>query len=250
MPDNGMIYYFGYHPLTNVKALEYTDVNDTKQLTSWMLMRIESFDNNHHVDFEYAENIYRFFSLPYCLKTGYRDNSGNTNFTPDCTDNPTDTKVDGHLIKKITSFTKTVTFNHFEREDLWVNDLDRPIGINQIKIESGDFCYQYDLIQDYFEDQNTVIVTPNYKRLQLKEVRKKACLTTESEPAFVFDYYGYENTDGSDFFCGILDKNRDHWDFYNYRYDQSSPTDNNDFDNKAIKAYYDENYVGIKPENG
>ena len=71
-PTDGMTYYFGYHPNTNATALEYTDVNDVKQLSSWMLTRIESFDGYHHVDFEYEQNTYRFFSLPYCTRTGYR----------------------------------------------------------------------------------------------------------------------------------------------------------------------------------
>jgi len=232
-PTDGMTYYFGYHPLTNATALEYTDVNDVKQLSSWMLTRIESHDGFHHVDFEYEQNIYRFFSLPYCRKTGYRNNSSTSFTSLDCNNgyiNSVDNKIEGQIIKKITSLTGTVTFNYFDREDLWVDNINRPKGINQIKVENGNFCYQYDLTQDYFEDKNTQIVSPTFKRLQLKQIQKTACFSGLSEPPYVFEYYGYNNPDGSPFFPNILDKNRDHWDFYNYRYDQSNPTDNNDYD--------------------
>ena len=232
-PTDGMIYYFGYHPVTNVSAVEYTDVNDVKQLSSWMLTRIESFKGSHHIDFEYAENIYRFFSLPYCHKTGYREN-GSTTFTSlECGNGYmeyVDNKIEGQIINKIISPSKTISFNYFDRDDLWVDNINRPKGINQIMVENGDFCYQYDLTQDYFEDKNTAIVTPTYKRLQLNQIQKKACNSGLSEPAYVFDYYGYDNPDSSPFFPNILDKNRDHWGFYNFRYDQPNPIDNNDYD--------------------
>lgn len=133
-PTDGMTYYFGYHPNTNVDAREYSEVNNIKQLTSWMLTRIESFDGFHHIDFEYEPNIYRFFSLPYCRKTGYRDN-GNTIFTDlECGEDYmdyVDNKIEGQIIKKITSLTKTITFNYFDRDDLWVDAANRPKGIRQ-----------------------------------------------------------------------------------------------------------------------
>ena len=238
-PTDGMVYYFGYHPITNVSALEYTDVNDTKQLTSWMLTRIESFDGLHAIDFEYEENIYRFFNLAFCTRTGYRDGS-NTNFTDNCSSNntpPIDTKVEGQIINKIISPTKTITFDYFDRNDLWVDDTNRPKGINKITVQNGGFCYQYNLTQDYFEDQNTQIVTPNYRQLQLKEVQKVSCSGSELIPPYIFEYYGYNNDDGSPFFPQILDKNIDHWGFYNYQYDQINPTDNNGFDNIIPSAF-------------
>ena len=83
-------------------------------------------------------------------------------------------------------------------------------------------------MQNYFEDPSGN--DPEHKRLQLQSIQKKACFSGLSEPAYTFDYFGYNNPDGSPFYPNILDKNRDSWDFYNYRYDQTNPTDNNDYD--------------------
>jgi len=232
-PTDGTVYYFGYHPITNTSALEYATVNNEQQLTSWMLTRIESFDGHHALDFEYASHEYLFFSLPYCTRTGYKDN-GSTQFTPDCSDNPIETIINGQIIQKITSPTKTISFNHFTRQDLQT-PFRFPKGINQIEVKTGGSCYQYELTQDYFKDPNDT--RHGDERLRLTAVQKKACNTADSEPVFAFEYYGYDNQDGTPFYPHILDKNRDHWDFYNYRHDQTNPSDNNDFDNIIPSAF-------------
>ena len=226
-PD-GMIYHFGYHPHNSaVSALEYATVNGEEQLISWMLTRIESFDTYHGIDFEYSSNQYTFKSLPYCTRTKYADGN-NIQITPDCSDIPIETEIDGQIIHKIISPTKTITFNHFTREDL-KTPFRFPKGINQIQVSTGDFCYQYDLTQDYFIDATNNSF--GNKHLRLVSVQKQDCNLVDSEPIFTFDYYGTHNPDGTPFFPHILDKNRDHWDFYNFRYDQNvaTRTDNNDF---------------------
>ncbi|MEM6318443.1 MAG: 3-coathanger stack domain-containing protein, partial [Bacteroidota bacterium] len=233
-PTDGMVYYFGYHPVSGADAREYTDVNDIRQLSSWMLTRIESFDGFHFVNFEYEAHQYRFFSLPYCTKTGYRDN-GTTKFSSlECGDGYgafVDNKIDGWIIKRIVGRTKTVTFDYFTRLDLWPDAINQPKGINKITVEDGGFCYRYDLTQDYFEDPNTAQVTPTERRLRLTQMQKRACYGGLSEPPYTFEYHGYTNPNGSPFYPNLLDKNRDHWDFYNYHYDQTvpAPVDNNDY---------------------
>ena len=213
-PD-GTKYYFGHHPTSIDLAREHQLGIDgiSEHITSWFLQRIESYDGKHHIDFTYSTNFYRVKYLPSCSKTGYYDDGQVKFVTNSCESDPYTSTIGGLILNTISTTNTTVTFDHFNRLDLYTTTVFGPKGIDAINIQNGNYCIQYDLQHDYFEDPST----PSGEigiRLKLESVQKKACYTSLSEPPFTFDYYGYAFS-GRTYFPNMLSTGMDHWGFPN-----------------------------------
>lgn len=224
--SDGTTYYFGQHPSEVTFARETIatvtfDNNDMQVVgeastTSWHLVKIESYDQNHAIDFSYNNHDYQFFSVGFCSDVAYNDGSGqkfssNETNEPDC-QNEFLYQVEGAVLRTITSSTQTVTFNYFfNREDLLQSTTaGGRRAINQIVVENGDdFCIEYNLTQSYFVDNTPPVQFLNHKRLKLDAISKKACYSATSEPAWTFEYYG------NGLFPHYRDKDIDHWGFSN-----------------------------------
>ena len=237
-PD-GTRYYFGYKPGTTQTAYENTFVNNNSnaQRTAWFLMRIESADELHTIDFNYINTNYQFKTLPFLSDVAYH--SGGRKFVSSGSSSPNwgnpdpiEHDVYSSILSSITTTTTSVAFEHFTRSDLYSigGSPHNPLGMDKIKVHNGSYCVEYDLIHSYFVDPSES--GPGGKRLKLDEVRKKACNSSLSEPAWAFEYHGHTNADGTHFFPKYLTKDLDHWNFYNY----SSLFGSNDMDEDLIPS--------------
>ena len=224
-PD-GTKYYFGD---TNQDWQNSWDVNEEFQEIegdwshdiSWRLVRIESFDKKHFIDFDYRRNYYKYKVWSDCsIYSAYYN--GSQNFIGDCEIEELDVYMRASTLSKITTPTTEVTFFYSTRQDLYdhPNFTDDPIRLNRIEVDEGSYCYKMQLTQSYFQDGSSS--DPGTKRLKLDQVRKQPCSGTpsdfNSEQPWKFTYHG-----GS-FFPKYLSKRIDHWGYYN----GASGNDNDD----------------------
>ena len=215
-PD-GTIYYFGYvntwqHPLetnTEFQAVE----GGWSQSISWRLVRIESFDKKHKIDFTYRSNNYKYKVWSDCsLYSAYYN--GSQDFEGNCDMEELDVLMRATTLSKISTPTTEIFFDYNYRDDLYrhPNFAYDPIKLYRIRVKEGSsYCYKMDLSQSYFADG--VSSDPGRKRLKLNQVRKAPCAgpanTSTAEQPWIFTYYG------NNFFPRYLSKRIDHWGYYN-----------------------------------
>ena len=202
----GNIYYFGKYG--SIDALEETLIDGTYEGTTWFLLRIESADGKHYIELDYEIQSMTFYTLTESLRTGYFQ-SGNIQWVNNPISSYNNVKYgkSGLLSIKNSTSNQEVVFTRQLRGDFYTPYSYSPKLIDKIEVNNGSYCIEYDLIHDYFIDNS--VSGFSSKRLRLDEVRKKACSTSLSEPAFKFDYYG------GNFFPNLLSKRIDKWDFYN-----------------------------------
>ncbi len=218
-PD-GTRYIFGKDNATGTIAYETLQAGSALTYrTSWMLLRIESFDQKFSLTYSYTNENYNYktpASCEYVFSNIPGQPSGVSCPGTNGEDIPKhkylSQNISGKRLSTITSSLETVTFvANTVREDLEATN-----KLDKIQISTTGYCFTYDLTHDYFVDP--LIATYNYsyfKRLQLKKLQKIACSpATEQENAFDFLYEGPVNS-GKVFLPHRLSKATDHWGFYN-----------------------------------
>jgi len=229
---NGNRYIFGQ--FDNIDAYEYTKPNLTtdKYTTTWYLLRIESYDQLHTINFEYETDNYSYTSLStwkyvtssYLAGSGTNCNSSSftTNNSGAITfDNQSfeynKTRIQGKRLKKISSKTESIEFiSTNNRTDL--SDIDlagsttNKKRLDKIKISSGSntsstYCHEYQLKYNYFINSNFSSHAEG-KRLKLNSIETRNCSGTKLTDDYKFTY---NNTQ----LPMRLSRQRDHWGFYN-----------------------------------
>lgn len=232
---NGNKYYFGEVGLTT--AYEYLTVNNNssdRYISSWMLLKIESFDQVNDIILTYTPETYSYKSLASCSNgmgnIGPLGENCPGAMGPDVVTVNGSTynveyiqqRLEGQRLNQITSNTQTVTFEVAStfREDIPNISSEGSKSLDAIKIETGttlSFCTRFEFSYDYFRDQD-YSANSNLKyfsRLQLQEIHKVACDGSDEEEPYKFTYSGTTNPDGSIYLPHRLTKAIDHWGYYN-----------------------------------
>jgi len=212
----GTRYIYGSldNPVKNFREWTNATAEDSDSYTSgWYLIRIESYDGKHYIDFDYQSADYFYEQFSSCSIINYTTSApchpgGEKNSCLSRTNVEMD--VEGYVVKTITSSTTTVTFTRSTDRQ----DISGAPKLDEIKIESGQspntFCKEFDFSYDYFEDDN---VSQDNKRLKLEQVQEKTC-AGDTIPAHRFTYYG-PVVGGKNFMVHRFSKEIDHWGYYN-----------------------------------
>ncbi len=181
--------------------------------SGYILEKVLSYDKKDSIVLNYTDfHGYYFDYLAMPIKYGLNPNNMTTE-----NNNNTTVSYSERYVESIVGFGNEIQFVNGCREDLGFG-VYCPLKLNEIHYNNGDFCINYKLEQDYFQAESGGIYLPwNKRRLKLKSVQKLNCEYPEQfhEPPLVFEYYGYHLSDGAQFFPGYLDKNIDHFGFYN-----------------------------------
>lgn len=99
-----------------------------------------------------------------------------------------------------------------------------PKRLSSIDYINGDYCYNHQLSYEYFHSEPNPLSHETWKkRLKLTSIQKKKCypqgggfdIGVENEPPLKFEYYGALLSDNSQHFPTMVDKNIDHFGYYN-----------------------------------
>lgn len=197
------------------ESIENTNFGTSNYRSGWYLMRIESSDGLHKIDFSYEEEKFTYVSQGVSGK----DYIDFTN-APCCIPvQPLNYQLDYFInltskrLKWIQTTQEKVSFEATsDREDTGV-----PLGstikakrLDRIKIETFGtpiWCKRFDLDFDYFKVSPT---SSNYweKHLRLLSIQEITCDGLSSKPKELFQYEG-------DFLPSTLSRAYDHWGYYN-----------------------------------
>lgn len=186
-------------------------------LVGFTISKIRSYDGKDSILINCeASSLDEIYKFKYVASPIYYGTS------PSNLDVKNDTDVEYILrqnrIKEIIGTNNKITFTMATREDLQPHNSSTnwPTRVSEIKYEDGSNCIKYVLTHEYFK------AVPNaggadLKRLKFKKVQKINCTNVSiSEPPIEFEYYGNTLSDNSQFFPAYLDRNIDHYGFYNY----------------------------------
>ncbi|MBK8563181.1 MAG: hypothetical protein IPN76_07475 [Saprospiraceae bacterium] len=230
-PD-GTRYVFGKDADRNITAYELQNVGSSSTWRStWMLLRIESFDKKFKLLLDYDSESYSYKTLASCKYTISNFPTVPNNVTcpgSNGADIPKHDYIHQYMnakrLKSIKSSTDTLTFIAITgREDLESGSY----RLDTLKLKSGGFCSRFVFSYAYFEDP--LIATYNYsyfKRLQLTKLQKFSCNGAISENAHDFTYEGPVNN-GKVFLPHRLSKAIDHWGYYNGKHTPNEGQDVN-----------------------
>ena len=249
--EYGTNYYFGKqdadHDYLEYYApddeLETRNCNsDRNDITGWFLYKIESYDMNHAIEFEYEKVGYKTLSIAEQSRLFYDviGGNGSGDFDHEYLGNEGDFDnvfnkgaVKSWIIKEILTTNTTLDFINKSEENgpsykrLDLEDVEEkictvpfsvvdlyPKYLDKIKIDYTSHCRNFEFNYDYFDhfadnDHGWSYPPWTEKRLKLEGVQKLSCNGNLSEPEMTFDYYG-----GSSF-PNYLNTGLDHWGFYN-----------------------------------
>lgn len=233
----GNRFIFGKATINNVvmTAYESSQAVSSPQFqpfyTSWYLLKMETYDGNFSISFEYDQEEYDYYSPTPCSFWAYasaycggvgcclpNNPAGIESGTAQCANLPGPDpnhkaqiiRMIGRRLKKIQASLETVNFtpSNGNRLDIDFNNSTLPAKyLSAIEIQTGStFCKKYSLTHDYFHDPSG---TSNwYKHLRLTELKESSCDNTILSEPYVFTYNG-------NFIAFRLTKATDHWGFYN-----------------------------------
>ncbi len=211
------------------------------EYSSWYLVRIESFDQNHWINLSYTDEFYGYKNLSTCnTAITYCESQGAGGMVYSSTSSCSgiyNLSLDRYVLvnniygKRLTGITTGNTSNpttpkttveffaNTLRENLDPNDLMSSgnytaRSLDRIKVASGPLCSHWDFSYSYFKDL-TFSTGSGSKRLKLDSVTQVSCDQSQAIPPFVFAYYGEVNSDGSQRLPNRLSKAIDGWGFYN-----------------------------------
>ncbi len=224
---DGTKYFFGQDPTDNRVAQERTiNQGDMERISSWYLLRIQSYDGIDNITLDYQTENYSYVTPSSCQinytgcggvgYSGWSASQSCVGSSYDANHFFTTTQVTrGLRLATITSPTETITFAaNTARED--VNGTS--YRLDSLSISSGTkFCKRFRFAYDYFKDPAfPVNQRSESKRLRLLSVQEVSCTGTYIEiPPYSFEYDGPLNTDGSPYLPQRLDKATDEWGFFN-----------------------------------
>lgn len=224
---SGKRYHFGTDPDDGTIVIGTNKNPDNSQTaTNWYLTKIETYDLNHSIDFEYAQDLIINEHWGSCT----------VNATPGST-NPISINCSGQLETTQTTFIldriytineEIVFFNTTERED--VNEYaSGGFMLDKIQIKSidGSRCKEFTLNYDYFEDNSSNAYDRAVDlRLQLKSLQEKSCNENGLFiPPYSFEYTG-DTIDGRIYLPSRLSQAVDHWGYYNGAYSNNGLNEN------------------------
>lgn len=222
---NGHRYIYGKYGVKNAREKQLTKspgqtTNINYNITGWKLLRIETADELQGIDFEYEEEHFMYRQGISCYQewlyvlSGSGCTSGSAG--EDCTndDGYMENHVQGYRLEKINTTNVSVDFNAVTlRQDLEAEDMMglQAYSLDEIVITTNgsNYCMQYNLNYDYFNDPTESAA--HGKRLRLLSVQQKACDNSEIIPPYIFEYYNSNST----FAPHTLSKQIDHWGYYN-----------------------------------
>lgn len=218
---NGTRYIFG----TNTNSTGFVDGRElsknyvpTQQapsdiVSSWMLIRMESYDEKHWIEFDYTlENIE--YHMPgqstYFDYTPGGSTSSNANLTNYVASTRRLTAIRTNIGEEITFTANTV------RDDVGISTQSPDAhALDAITITEGAYATQWVFSYDYFEDPDQEYAgNPVAKRLRLTQIQQKSLDNSIEIPPYVFDY---SKKDGAYFLPQRLSKAKDYWGYYNAR---------------------------------
>ncbi|MGB4837985.1 MAG: DUF6443 domain-containing protein [Saprospiraceae bacterium] len=204
--DNGVKFIFT--PLNNQTIYP----GNSWPIIEYGLQKVISFDEKDSIQIFYKTEIAEFRTKYIAMP--YKFGNSPTGLQ---TQNNTDIEYlhNERVIDQIIGTNNKITFITSDRNDLIVHNVNRKAKkIDTIKYENGSYCTEHVLTHEYFKSvANTT--TPNEQSLKLKKIQKFDCSNSTSEPPIEFEYYGNTLSDGSQFFPSKLDKNIDHYGYYN-----------------------------------
>ena len=253
---DGVRYIFGTNPddiwSVQLRERHSTTPEAPNQTVGWFLWKIESHDQRYSIELTYERSWYRYRNPPVCADlVKIRESSGYVRSVNPCgTPAEVYNYFQSWVPKTITSQYDTITFNTNLRTDLEEHPTGSmggfyPLRITGLNIDRGNYCQKWDFTQGYFKDSGS---TTAKTRLRLDRVRRLSCQTGgDSEPPWQLFYAGTKNSDGSDFFPSIDDKNIDHWGYYNY---DPAKGDNNSLDHLTPSSgIYANSYISYGSAN-
>lgn len=208
----GNRHIFGEYGNTKAYDDTYGSLNEIALRTSWHLLRTETFDQTHGIDFGYENNSYSYTSTSSCraysavcsggagsgFSSEQRCSSGSFYQFGQAEFYYNTTNIVGKRLKEIKTLSETVTFtSSTDRTDLGVSQVlgTNKKSLDEIEISMGAnlFCKKFSLSYDYFVDDNHLeddlgFEVPAAKRLKLTQVAESACDGSITIPPHVFDY--------------------------------------------------------------
>lgn len=189
--------------------------------SSWMLLRIESADQNFSISYAYDDENYNYKTLASCKY--YEGNYPGRPTTVQCPgNNGEDTANHAYVIQYVTggrrltsisTSTDTLVFGaDTNREDIDLTA--KRLDYVQYKTsESDGLCSKFQLYYDYFEDDDYTSYSYG-KRLRLTKVQEYSCDNSLTKAPYEF-YYEGPVVNGKQFLPNRLSKAIDHWGYYN-----------------------------------
>ena len=238
-PD-GIRHIFGSYDGVTAYDITYASLSADPYYSTWHLMRIESMDGLHYLNFNYEDDNYSYNSLSSCnwftsecipgVGGGWANwNSGSWTQGESCASNTfyqfgnkthyyNTTNIVGKRLAGITSFDEEIEFvSDTSRMDLGpsgLSDMTDKKRLDRILVKTGSgqntYCKKFELTYGYFEANDADhALLPDGKRLKLKEVFEKSCDESVQKSPFQFQYNEAINLPWR------LAKSRDHWDYLN-----------------------------------
>ena len=226
---------------------QFSEVDVSKFLSSWYLVRITSADDLYTINFSYEEEEYTYvtptgaatnyvrFDVPRCGSTGGRTLPHHTGATTSSVNNIV---IEGYRLREIQTSTKVVEFvGSTTRLDVVSPDPSKAAyRLDQIVVKEGlipggnpDYyrCKQFELDYGYFKGYAYSDRASSSKfdpdqayrlRLRLKTVTEQTCsaVNRQSKPPYRFVYNGSgRSVDGHPYFPHRLSQAIDHWGYFN-----------------------------------
>jgi YD repeat-containing protein len=203
-PDGTKFFFGGAFATENnfssSSALPVAPNQDNRVSTTWHLIRVESMNGEHWINFEYESENYSFGAK--ASQTYVRSIEGEAgSYTQ--TSGLTVTNVQGWRPSKITTSSGHTVVDFIEkstgREDLTLlNNAfqanTEAKALDKIKITTGSKCKEFIFTTDYIQSDRTLNfnVTPetayDSKRLRLNSIQEKTCGGEITHPAYLFTY--------------------------------------------------------------
>ena len=230
-PD-GNRHIFGKYGNSEAYTTTQPNGSTIPYITTWHLLRTETYDKTQAISFGYENDKYRYTSSASCkAQTTYCDDPQNTNWSANvnCSSNAEfvfgntrfryhTTTINGKRLKSISSKNETIIFHSLiDREDLSVFSTPKSKQLNRISISSGNssYCKEFNFDYGYFSDGGHQVDDNGFtvhaaKRLKLNSIQETSC---ESSPSILIPSYTFSyNTTALPF---RHSKQIDHWGYFN-----------------------------------
>ena len=232
----GNVHYFGKY-LTDVAVGDISVAGTDFERANWYLLRSESHDGIHWVDYNYEIDNYKYQTPSTCEHTKFINFycSGGVSGFEGChyppSGDPHGGNTEFYIIavegKKLSSIQTSSNLEEVifesttEREDLY--HLNQGKSLDAIEIHSGStVCSRFNFSYSYFFDNNLSNIPTNSfaKRLRLNSIQQTDCNgTLPTIPPYTFTYDG-------DYLPNRLSKAIDHWGYYNEAHSNDNLTVN------------------------
>jgi len=216
--DNGMKYCFRMNTFRNGWDIENEEIIITNDYIEYSLEKIISYDKKDSIVFYYRPYNNSHYRVNYIAMPLIYFSNGNPPLHVE-NDSEYAFVFSEAVLDSIVGFNSKMDFIQSQRNDLIFHYGEvpefKPLKIDKINVKNGTNCISYQMTYEYFNSEANTN-DPLKKRLKLNQVQKFNCYNSVySEPPIKFSYYGNTLSNGTKFFPSYLDKNIDHYGFYN-----------------------------------